>query len=98
VFDGPDQRDRDRLLLSSIRNGVGVGEAMITLPELSDRESEVLAELALGRSNIEIAAALHLSPGTIKGYLSSIMAKWDARDRVQVLVLAARAGLISFAV
>jgi DNA-binding NarL/FixJ family response regulator len=71
---------------------------MITLPELSDRESEVLAELALGRSNIEIAAALHLSPGTIKGYLSSIMAKWDARDRVQVLVLAARAGLISFAV
>lgn len=83
-------------LLSSIRDGAGVGAAMITLPELSDRESEVLAELALGRSNIEIAAALHLSPGTVKGYLSSIMAKWDARDRVQVLVLAARAGLINF--
>ncbi|KNY04843.1 response regulator [Microbacterium sp. GCS4] len=84
-------------LLSSIREGVGAGAAAITLPELSDRESEVLTELAHGRSNIEIAAALHLSPGTIKGYLSSIMAKWDARDRVQVLVLAARAGLISFA-
>ncbi|MEV4736986.1 MULTISPECIES: response regulator transcription factor [unclassified Microbacterium] len=84
-------------LLSSIREGVGAGSAAITLPELSDRESEVLTELAHGRSNIEIAAALHLSPGTIKGYLSSIMAKWDARDRVQVLVLAARAGLISFA-
>ncbi|WP_279400453.1 response regulator transcription factor [Rathayibacter sp. VKM Ac-2927] len=86
-------------LLASIRDGAAVGgAAMITLPELSDRESEVLAELALGRSNIEIAAALHLSPGTIKGYLSSIMAKWGARDRVQVLVLAARAGLITFAV
>lgn len=83
-------------LLASIRDGGSTGSPSIRLPDLSGRESAVLRELAQGRSNIEIAAALHLSPGTVKGYLSSIMAKWDARDRVQVLVLAARAGLIDF--
>jgi DNA-binding NarL/FixJ family response regulator len=56
---------------------------------------DVLAELADGKSNAEIAEALHLSSGTVKGYLSSIMAKWDARDRVQVLVLAVRSGTVS---
>lgn len=84
-------------LLSSIRDGAGSETARIRLPALTDRESEVLDALARGRSNTEIATSLHLSAGTVKGYLSSIMAKWDARDRVQVLVLAARAGLIDFA-
>ena len=83
-------------LLSSIRDGAGPGSTTIRLPALTDRETEVLDELARGKSNTEIATSLHLSAGTVKGYLSSIMAKWDARDRVQVLVLAARAGLISF--
>lgn len=83
-------------LLSSIRDGSGPGSATIRLPALTERETEVLDELARGQSNTEIASSLHLSTGTVKGYLSSIMAKWDARDRVQVLVLAARAGLISF--
>ena len=64
------------------------------LPELTERERDVLDELATGKSTAEIAAALHLSPGTVKGYLSGIMAKWDARDRVQLIVFAVRSGVI----
>lgn len=64
------------------------------LPELTSREQEVLEALGEGKSTSEIAAALHLSVGTVKGYLSSIMAKWNARDRVQVIVLAVRSGAL----
>ncbi|WP_416889898.1 response regulator transcription factor [Microbacterium sp.] len=70
--------------------------AITQLPELTDREKEVLVALARGQSNVEIAGSLNLSLGTIKSHLSAIMAKWDARDRVQVLVLAARTGLVRF--
>lgn len=64
------------------------------LPVLSEREAEVLQQLGQGKSNLEIAYALHLAPGTVKIHLSSIMAKWGVRDRVQVVLLAAKAGLI----
>ncbi|MBT2484265.1 MULTISPECIES: response regulator transcription factor [unclassified Microbacterium] len=66
----------------------------LQLPALSERETEVLQQLGRGKSNAEIAHALHLAPGTVKIHLGSIMAKWDVRDRVQVVLLAAKAGLI----
>ena len=66
------------------------------LPVLSERESDVLRNLALGMSNAEMAKALDVSEGTVKMHLGSIMSKWGVRDRVQVLVTAARAGLIDF--
>jgi len=66
------------------------------LDALTERETEVLEQLARGMSNAEIADALHVSEGTVKAHLGSIMSKWHVRDRVQVLVAAARAGLVSF--
>lgn len=66
------------------------------LTPLTARESEVLQCLATGMSNSEISQTLHLSEGTTKAHLGSIMAKWQVRDRVQVLVAAARAGLVDF--
>lgn len=66
------------------------------LEPLTDRENEVLHQLALGKSNAEMAQALHVSEGTIKAHLGSIISKWRLRDRVQVLVTAARAGLVRF--
>lgn len=66
------------------------------LEALTERESEVLNHLALGMSNAEMAEALHVSEGTVKAHLGSIMSKWHVRDRVQVLVTAARAGLVDF--
>ncbi len=67
------------------------------LEPLTEREDEVLHQLAQGRSNAEMAAVMHVSEGTVKAHLGSIMSKWHVRDRVQVLVTAARAGLVDFA-
>lgn len=63
---------------------------------LTERETEVLHCLARGMSNAEMADTLKVSEGTIKAHLGSIMSKWNVRDRVQVLVTAAREGLINF--
>ena len=52
--------------------------------------------LARGMSNAEMADTLLVSEGTIKAHLGSIISKWHLRDRVQVLVAAARAGLVHF--
>lgn len=64
--------------------------------QLSDREQEVLAHLALGHSNAEIARTIHVSESTVKTHVSNIMTKWDVSNRVQILVRAARGGLVRF--
>jgi DNA-binding NarL/FixJ family response regulator len=65
------------------------------LDELSPRELEVLGLVAQGNNNREIAEALYLSPLTVKTHVSRILAKLRARDRVQLVVIAYQAGLVS---
>lgn len=60
---------------------------------LSERERDVLRLLAGGLSNAEIAGRLFLSEGTIRNYVSSILAKLDVPDRTQAAILALRYGL-----
>jgi DNA-binding NarL/FixJ family response regulator len=64
------------------------------LAELTSREREVLARVAAGLSNDEIAAALYLSPLTVKTHVSRMMTKLGVRDRAQLVVLAYESGLV----
>ena len=65
------------------------------LDELTPRERDVLALIGRGRSNKEIAAALHLTEGTVKGYVSAILVKLNVDDRTQAALTAVRHGLAS---
>lgn len=84
-------------LIASIRGTTPpVVEPLEDFEALSNREAEVVRLLAAGLSNVEIAAEMHVSEGTVKAHLGNIIAKWGVRDRVQVLIRAARSGLVSF--
>lgn len=64
------------------------------LGQLSQREMEVLKLMVEGCSNPEIAAALYLSPNTVKTHIRGIMNKLAVDDRVQAAVVALRSGLV----
>ena len=64
------------------------------LAGLTEREREVLAGVARGLSNAELAAATFLSEATVKTYLGRVLAKTGRRDRAQLVVLAYETGLV----
>ena len=61
---------------------------------LSDRELEVLHELAAGRSNKEIAARLHVSPNTVKTHVARVFEKLGARRRTEAILRARELGIV----
>jgi DNA-binding NarL/FixJ family response regulator len=62
-------------------------------PQLTAREREILELLAAGRSNAQIAAALYLSPKTVRNNVSNVFAKLQVADRAEAIVRARDAGL-----
>jgi DNA-binding NarL/FixJ family response regulator len=74
---------------SLVRPGTGWGAAG-GIDSLTSREREVLAEIAKGRSNREIARALTVSEKTVKAHVSAILAKLGVQDRTQAALAAVR--------
>ncbi|TDD12211.1 response regulator transcription factor [Nonomuraea deserti] len=84
-----------RRLIAEFAGRVKRPEPGPELNALTDREREVMALVAAGLSNDEIAAQLVLSPATAKTHVSRIMTKLSVRDRAQLVVIAYEAGMIT---
>ena len=80
-----------RLAALSAQDAGGAAETDVTL---SPRETDVLARVALGATNAEIASSLTLKEATVKSYLQSAMAKLDASTRHSAVAKARRVGLL----
>jgi RNA polymerase sigma factor (sigma-70 family) len=83
-----------RLVEQFVTRPAGSPNASDAVDTLTEREREVLTELARGLSNVEIAQRLHVSQGTVKTHVSRILAKLELRDRVQAVIVAYECGLV----
>ncbi len=81
-------------LLEGVQRQTTTFEMPETIAELSVKEVEVLGLMANGCSNKEISDSLFKSEGTIKNYVSSILAKLGVRDRTRAVLLAIEKGIL----
>lgn len=65
----------------------------MNIPELSDREQEVVCQMARGLSNQDIAAALNITESTVKFHINRILSKLGVSDRTQAVITALKRGL-----
>ena len=86
-----------RLIAHFAHRAPGSSRTPPGLAELTEREREVLALVARGLSNAELAVMLHVSLPTVKTHVSRILTKLGARDRTQLVVLAYESGLVAAA-
>jgi DNA-binding NarL/FixJ family response regulator len=83
-----------RTVVARARRMGGGGAGSNAVPELSERERDVLRLLADGKKNAEIAAELFVSVATVKHDVSTLVAKLGASNRIQAAIKAVRSGLL----
>jgi DNA-binding NarL/FixJ family response regulator len=84
-----------RRLIAEFANRPAAMPSKGRLDLLTDREREVLASIGKGCSNAEIADELSMSVATAKTHVSRILAKLEARDRAQLVVIAFQTGIVT---
>ncbi|MEU9779373.1 response regulator transcription factor [Streptomyces phaeochromogenes] len=84
-----------RLIREFAERPVSAAPAVRAALGITDREREVLTLIGNGLSNTEIAARLSISVATAKTYVTRLLAKLDARDRVRLVIIAYEAGLVA---
>jgi DNA-binding NarL/FixJ family response regulator len=84
-----------RRLIAQFTSQPRPGRRTREITGITDREREVLRLVGLGMSNAEIAAALYITAGTAKTHVARLLAKLDARDRVQLVITAYETGLVT---
>ncbi|MEU8118116.1 response regulator transcription factor [Spirillospora sp. NPDC049024] len=84
-----------RRLIGRFARRLSVNNAVAErLERLTDREREVMAAVARGSSNSEIAKELFIGPATVKTHVSGILTKLGLRDRAQIVIFAYESGLV----
>ncbi len=83
-----------RRLLSEFARLGSAAQSVPGVDSLTDREREVLVHMAAGLTNAEIAATMYLGEATVKTHVGRVLAKLQARDRVQAVIAAYDSGLV----
>ncbi len=81
-------------LLNAFANAGPTSPSAQPIETLTDREEQILATVARGRTNNEIADELHISLSTVKSHVASLMAKLGARNRVEIAMWAYETGRV----
>lgn len=84
-----------RLIAEFARSAPTPRPAAPALDQLTDRERDVLVQVATGKSNVEIAEALYVSEATVKSHLGRVMSKLHLTSRAQAVVAAYESGLVT---
>ena len=85
---------RDRAALPETQNPSAAARPAALESGLSDREMEVLALLAAGQTNAEVAEALFISVGTVKSHSANIYRKLEAKNRTEAVARASEMGIL----